>query len=344
MPKVVHVVVTGNFAGAERYVCDVAVETARQGWDVTVVGGQPTRMRAELGPGIGWWPGATPPRALKSLADIGHHDVCHVHMTYAEAVGALARRAHRGLLVATRHFAQHRGQTPAGRLLAPWISGRLDAEIAISRFVADRIEQPPDTVIHNGVPDSPVRWKPESRTVLMLQRLEREKDTATAIEGWRLSQLWESGWSLRLVGDGGQRRDLEAIVRATAIPAVEFAGRTGDVAAEFDHAGLLMASAPAEPFGLSVVEAMAAGVPVVAAAAGGHLEAMGEFAGSLGFVAGDAESAAEALVRVARDGGLRGRLSADLRSRQRVHFSIEECVKQLVALYSSPPPPRRGDR
>ena len=109
MPSVVHVVATANFAGVERYVCDTARETAEQGWQVTVVGGNPRRMSEELGDSVTWFPGATGFQALRSLRKAGRYDVCHAHMTVAEAVSVAAWPVHRAPVVATRHFAARRG-------------------------------------------------------------------------------------------------------------------------------------------------------------------------------------------------------------------------------------------
>ena len=44
----------------------------------------------------------------------------------------------------------------------------------------------------------------------MLQRLEPEKDTMTALRAWKASRLAEEGWSLRIVGAGAERAALEA--------------------------------------------------------------------------------------------------------------------------------------
>ncbi len=51
-----HVVTTRRFAGVERYVVDVAAETASHGWEVVVVGGNPDAMRRELGGTAGGFP------------------------------------------------------------------------------------------------------------------------------------------------------------------------------------------------------------------------------------------------------------------------------------------------
>ena len=152
MPSVVHVVVTGNFAGVERYVCNTATELATRNWDVSVVGGNPKHMPSVLGSEVRWLPGKTPSQALHSLSRLGRHDLCHVHMTTAELVGVAASLRHQTPIVSTRHFAARRGSTVVTRALAPLISASLARELAISDFVARSLERRPDAVILNGVP------------------------------------------------------------------------------------------------------------------------------------------------------------------------------------------------
>jgi glycosyltransferase involved in cell wall biosynthesis len=333
--RVLHVVVTRNFAGTERYVCQVAGETARRGWDVTVVGGDPGRMRAELGASVRWLPGATLLQAGRSVLRAGRQDVCHTHMTMAETVGVGLRGVHRGRLVSTRHFAAARGASRVGARLAPWIQRHLDCEIAISNFVASKLEKPPTAVIYNGVADSPLLWRPESRTVLVMQRLEPEKDTVTAIEGWRLSGLADEGWTLRIVGDGTCRRQLEQQVGSTAGRRVTFAGWCGDTQAELASAAVLIAPAPAEPFGLSVMEALAAGIPVLAAAGGAHPETVGKHGAGLMFAPGDPEALAQALRRMAAEPECLAQWSGIGRETQRRVFSLSDHVHQLSECYNA---------
>lgn len=333
MPRVVHVVVSDAFAGTERYVCRVAAETARRGWGVTVVGGDPARMGDEGGPAVRWSPGATLREAAASLRSLGVQDICHAHMTAAELVGVVTRRSHRGALISTRHFAQQRGNSAVGRVAAPWIARHLDHEIAISDFVAGSLERRPDEVVPTGVPEAPNLWDPASRTVLVLQRLEQEKDTRTAIAGWALSGLAARGWTLRVVGRGSQQGELERLVADLDADGVTFTGPVRDVAAEFAGAGVLLATALGEPYGLSVVEAMAAGVPVVAAAAGGHRETMGRVPGAALFTPGNARAVAALLRRIATDDEERGRLSREGRLLQRKHFGVGRQVDRLVEAY-----------
>lgn len=338
MPSVVHVVTTSNFAGVENYVANTARETAERGWKVAVVGGDPKRMSEALGDSVDWLPGAGTFRALRSLRRLGRRDICHAHMTIAEAVSLSARPLHRSPVVSTRHFASHRGSSIGGRLVAPWIARGVAREIAVSDFVAQHIERPPDTVLCNGVSPSPCLWKIENRVVLVLQRLEPEKDTWTALRAWQESRLFDEGWTLRVVGDGSERRSLETWVRTGPVEGVEFVGWTSCVTDHLAVAGALLAPAPAEPFGLAVVEAMAAGVPAAASAAGGHLETVGLLDDAPLFTPGDALGAAAALSSLRSD-RTRTSLSAAGRQLAQAEFSTAGHVDRLLEVYASIPIP-----
>ena len=341
MPRVVHIVTTANFAGVERYVCDVATETARRGWDVAVVGGHPERMTAALGGGARWEPGATGVGSACAVLRIGRRDICHAHMTAAEAVAVATRLVHRASVVSTRHFAAPRGASRVGRIAAPWIAAGLAREIAVSEFVARNLERQPSAVLHSGVRPSACLWRSTNRVVLVLQRLEAEKETLTALRAWQLSRLGEEGWTMRVVGDGSQRRLLEAWVAREGVPGVAFVGWTADVQAELDRAGILLAPAPAEPFGLAVVEAMAAGVPVVASGSGGHLETVGLLSNAPLFPPRDV-SAAAAVLRSLRPNAARADISSGGRRLVVDRFTLAGHVDELFAQYDLCSPASRS--
>jgi glycosyltransferase involved in cell wall biosynthesis len=334
MPSVVHIVMTGNFAGVERYVCNVATETASRGWEVSVVGGDPERMAAALGDGVRWKAGANPLQTVRSVLRLGRRDICHAHMTAAEGAAIATRPAHRARVVSTRHFAAPRGESRVGQIFAPWIGSRLSREIAVGEFVAQHLEQPPAAVLASGIPESPCLWRNTNRVVLVLQRLELEKDTITALRAWQASQLTDEGWSLRIVGEGSQREMLERCVTSEAIPDVTFAGWTSDVTSELSIAGMLLAPAPAEPFGLAVLEAMAAGLPVVACASGGHLETIGLLASAPSFPPEDAAAAAVGL-RALRSDSARAQVSAASRRLVAERFTVKRHVDHLLSQYEA---------
>jgi glycosyltransferase involved in cell wall biosynthesis len=333
MPKVVHIVTTPSFAGVERYVANVASETAARHWEVAVVGGDETAMTRALARPVRWLPGSTPLQALRSLARIGRCDVCHAHMTLAEAVAAAGRPLHHAPIVATRHFASPRGSTPLGRAIAPWVARRLARQLAVSEFVARSIERPPDAVVLSGVAPGPSRWRPESRVVLVLQRLEPEKDSLTALQAWRASALADDGWTLRIAGDGSERSRLERWAAENDVNGVAFAGWTDDVPGELDRAGMVLAPCPIDSFGLAVVEAMVAGVPVVASSGGGHLETIGRVVDAPLYPSGDAMAAADALRSLA-DTDVRRALSIAERAFALEALTIGRHVDQLLQEYA----------
>ena len=101
-----------------------------------------------------------------------------------------------------------------------------------------------------------------------------------AIEGFVASGLADEGWTLDIAGEGSQRTHLERLAADRgAGAAVRFLGFRMDVDELMAAAGIFLAPRPTEALGLSVLEAMAAGLPVVAAAAGGHLETVGTVRG-----------------------------------------------------------------
>ncbi|HEU5373498.1 MAG TPA: glycosyltransferase [Gaiellaceae bacterium] len=339
-PSVVHLVVTDNFAGVERYVATTARELAERGSDVVVVGANARQMQAMLGAGVRWLPGSTMGEALRSLARIGRRDICHAHMTLAEATAIVGRPFHRAPIVSTRHFAAPRGSMGVSRLLRPLISAGVTREIATSEFTARSIERAPDAVLRSGVPAASELWRADNRTVLVLQRLEPEKDPRTVLEAWRLARLWEEGWRLRIVGSGSLRAGLERQVSELGLPAVSFAGWVPDVRAELAGAGMMLAPAPAEALGLSVLEAMAAGVPVVAAAGGGHLETVGRVHEARIFPPADAHAAAEAMHSLLPDAE-RERLSRAGRVTVESEFSVAVHVDRLLEEYAAALGPRQ---
>ncbi len=330
--SIVHVVLTGAFAGVERYVCQVANGLAGRGHRVEVVGGDPPRMRDELVPSVHHRPAISVRRGATILARRRDADLIHTHMTKAEIAAWLARPLDRHPTVATRHFASGRGSNPAARALASVAARSIVSDVAISEYVATTISGP-SVLIPNGVPEQP-QAALDAPTVVMLQRLDREKAPDVGIRAWASSGLPAAGWTLVVAGSGVLRPDLETLVRTLGCAgSVTFAGQVADTDGLLDRSSILLAPAPGEPFGLSVVEAMAHGVPVVAAEGGAHVETVGG-AGIL-FPAGDTVAAARALDELAGDRALRRRVGATLRARQQERFSLTRHLDRLEELYRS---------
>ena len=326
--RIVHAVVTEAFAGTERYVALVSAEQARRGHDVVVISGQ--ALRRYLSDGVQWKPGGTRLAALRSAA-ISRCDVAHAHLTDAEAALALTKSVHGGRFVATRHIAAPRGSSASGRLLSPLIRRQLDRQWAISAFVATAVEDPGVPVVWNGVEAREVP-PGERRNALMLQRLEAEKSSAVGIKAFLASQLPSLGWRLLVAGAGAERAALEALVRdADGQEVVRFLGHV-DAEPLWDECSVLIAPAPAEPFGLSVVEAMASGAAVVACGRGGHLESLGD--GYDYFFEPDDVAGCTALLDQLASPSTRASVGRACRKRQQEELSVAAHVDHLEAQYA----------
>jgi glycosyltransferase involved in cell wall biosynthesis len=320
-PHVVHVVCSEAFAGVERYVLRSARALRDSGCTVTVVGGgRETMGEALASAGIDWHPGASIRTAYGAVRRIRDADVVVTHMTNADIAGALAGRAP---VVSVRHFAARRGGNPVNRVLAGIATRRVASQIAISAFVAEHIEGD-SVVVHTGVPDAPdVDDAAREPFVLVLQRLEAEKRTDVAIRAWAAATR-PAGWRLVVAGEGADEGSLRALAAECGVDAsVEFVGFQSDVGSWLSRASALIAPTPREGLGLTVLEAMAYGVPVVASAAGGHLETAGTVADAALFPVGDAAAAGAQLSALMADPGRRRDYGHALRDRQRTAFSVE---------------------
>jgi glycosyltransferase involved in cell wall biosynthesis len=332
--RVAQVVCTDSFAGVERYVTSLARGLAGRDCDVVVLGGDPDRMPRELGSGPTWHPARTVPAALARLVRQRGVDLVHAHMTAAELTAVLAWPAVRAPIVCTRHFAQQRGSSRLARLTGPALTRAMAAQLTISDYVA-RTTEGSSIVVRPGVAIAQTKTGNErERIVLVAQRLEPEKRTGLALEAWARSGLGPAGWRLQVAGDGAERAKLERQARQLGIrETADFLGARHDVPELLSRAGIFLATRPDEPFGLSVVEAMASGLPVVAAAGGGHDETVGLAEGAALFPPDEPGVAGRLLAELAADPVGRQSYGARLQVIQRREFTVDRQVEQTLAAY-----------
>jgi len=338
--RIVHVVQSPAFAGVERHIAMLASTQAKRGDRVMVIGGDPQRMRAELREGVLHLRGSTPFETFVAVSRSlrGTPDVVHAHMTVAETVCAAALTGRRIPLVATRHFARARGRNVLARSVAALVARRVGREIAISEYVAKRVEGD-SVVVHPGVPEQPESLPAagRDRTVLVVQRLEPEKATDDALRIFAGSGLAELGWALHIAGAGSHLRELELLARDLDIEArTSFLGHRQDVVELMRRSSVLIAPCPIEGLGLTVVEAMASGLPIVAAAAGGHLETLGGIRGAVLYDPPQGlDRAAVGLHQLALDEDLRDASARELQSTQRGRFTLTRQAESTAAVYRS---------
>lgn len=333
--QVLHVVRTRSFAGVEQFVRRLAIAQAGAGHRVAVIGGDPTRMAPALhAANVGFTASRSGIRdALLIRRATRRADVVATHMTAADAAAATALLGLPTALVSTRHFTRGRGSR-APRPVYPAIESRIDAEIAISDAVAHSIGIP-STVVHSGVEDAVApAAATRSRTVLMAQRLQPEKRTRVGLAAFAASGLANEGWRLQIAGAGPELSLLETDAASLGIAdSVDLLGFRDDIAQLYRQAGLFLAPCPVEGLGLSLLEAMATGLPALAADAGGHSEILAGLDPRALFPADDVATAARSLRSLADDDGGRAALGAGGRERQRAEFSIASQLAGTEAVY-----------
>lgn len=168
--------------------------------------------------------------------------------------------------------------------------------------------------------------------LLCVARLAPAKNHALLLR--TVARLRESGRdvSLTLVGDGPLRGALEERARELGISQrVRFAGRRTDTPAFYRDCDLFVLLSDYEGMPMSIIEAMASGLPVVATRAGGVAELVDDGVNGA-LVEADAAAAAEAIAAICDDPALYARLS-DGAVRTSSHYSAEAMMEKYVDLY-----------
>lgn len=331
--RVAHVI-DATHGGSFSYARDTVAELKQWGYEAVLVHPQnaavdlhgsrrhPARMGADL---------------LAGLLAEPHIDIVHSHGTVSSAPALLYAIARRSILFTTYHVNARRGSSPVGRLIQAICSTRVHTALSVSHYSQRRLRAHVETeVLPLGVPLRANVYQPSSNRLLVLQRLEPDKRTDVAIEAFHSSGLAHHGWTLDIAGEGSQLSNLQSLVADRRLShAVKFLGWVDDPIREIARASLLIAPCPTETFGLSVVDAMSLGVPVMAAGAGGHLEVLGPLASECAFAPDEADTLCELLTYAANQEAWRVRLGESLRMRQRKLYSRDEHIAKLAAFYEA---------
>lgn len=224
---------------------------------------------------------------LRNRIAAGNYDAVHTHLYRACVYGRLAARlAGTPVVVATEHsigetHLERRRMTLGVRALYLGSDLFSDATIAVSPTVVDRLVRwgvPARKIamIPNGVDFSRVTFDPAARqrvraefglgeheyVIGVLGRLDPNKRFGLVVEA--AAPLLGRGTRLLIVGDGADRPRIEQVAREHGVlDHVIFAGERHDVAAVLSTLDLFIASSKQETFGLSVLEALVNGLPVL---------------------------------------------------------------------------------
>jgi glycosyltransferase involved in cell wall biosynthesis len=178
------------------------------------------------------------------------------------------------------------------------------------------------------------------RRVLFVGRLVEKKGAAVLLQALADPRL--AGVEALIVGDGPLREALQAQARALHLPpSVRFAGALphAQVLAEMMQArvyclpAVTASNGDAEGLNTTVIEAQAAGLPVVTSARGSTTEGMLDGITGLAFAEHDAAALAAALVRLMNDDALAQRMADAGPSFANERFDARRCTARLESLY-----------
>ncbi len=268
-------------------------------------------------------------------------DVVHTHNNAPFLYAApAARLAGVPCVVHTRHgrsFGASRRQTGATRLASLFVdrvvcvsedSARLSAEEGIPRRKVRRL--------WNGIDLARFAYlgPQEGGPVVMVARLSPEKDAATLVRAAALAVRAEPSFRLEIAGDGACLPSLRALTTELGLDAhVRFHGAVRDVPALLARASAFVLPSISEGVSLTLLEAMARGLPVVATRVGGTPEVVLHEQTGLLVPPGDPAALAERLVSLLRDPARGRQLGLAGRRRVEESFSVTAMLRQYEELY-----------
>ncbi len=273
-------------------------------------------------------------------------DVFHAHLTWPLAckfglVGAILARV--PAIVATVQLFVDFPINPSILAQQRLIAAAIDRYIAVSHATAQqlirKLHWPAQKVqvIHNGITCNPIELQPDpiqrdDRPVaLTVARLDEQKGHRYLLEA--AVQLPDV--QFMLAGDGPLRSSLEEQVRTLDLEdRVKFLGHRTDIRDLLARCNVFVLPSLYEGLPLSVLEAMAAGKPVIATQVGGTAEAV--LADKTGLLVPPADPTAlvAAIRSVVSDRALARRLGAAGQVRVEREFSTGGMVNQVTALYT----------
>jgi phosphatidyl-myo-inositol alpha-mannosyltransferase len=285
---------------------------------------------------------------VAAIIDRERFDVLHFHEPLMPALPMTMLRMSTTANVGTFHaFSRSNVGYYYGRpLLQPYLA-HLHRAIAVSEpareFVNRYFPNFPMRVIPNGVDldvykagVAPIRHlRDDHVNILFLGRLEKRKGLGDLLRAYRVLQARVPKSRLIVVGDGPLRGRVEAYISRHRLPNVVLAGYVPDSVKPryYNSADIFCAPATgAESFGIVLLEAMASGLPTVATEVPGYMSVLEPGRDSLTVQPKSWRELGAALVILARDAELRGRMGSY--ALEKAHrYSWDSVADEVLEVY-----------
>jgi glycosyltransferase involved in cell wall biosynthesis len=360
--RVLQLIETGGPGGAETVFANLATALRDRGHHVHCMVGDGSWLPAEVrGRGLNTEllvPGTSLDlgllRAIRTAIRREQIDVVHAHLFDAAVYAAVASSLEGCRCVVTLH-----GQVDVRRSgLRTWIKRQLmraNADVvvvvseALRRDIASVLHLPSDKlrVVPNGVQQAPsssttepmLQSQPDDapKRVVAVGNIRRPKNYPLLLEAFSLVRRELPHTLLQIVGEADRDGLHESLCVRAAEPdlagAVEFHGFVRNPQSVLRGADAFVLASLQEGFSLATIEAMLAGVPVVATRSGGPEEIVKDGTTGLLVPVNDAVALASSLVRVLNDRAFAHTLAVAADADARSRFSMDAMVDQYLRIY-----------
>jgi glycosyltransferase involved in cell wall biosynthesis len=348
--RIAHVTLGLEMGGMEKLLVEFARHADRRRFTLQFVCLETRGKLADEVEALGWpveamgkRPGIRPglilklARRLRSL----RIDVVHTHNEAACLYGVpAARLAGVDLVLNTRHGqGSARGARRARAFV--WAARFADRVVCVSKDAAAltvRSGLPESRVatIWNGIDTEkfPFRGPTPAGPAIVVARLAAIKNIDALIRVMPQVIASVPHFGLRIVGDGPYRVALETLSKELGVHEhVRFIGEAKDVPEQLAQASMFVLPSLSEGISLSLLEAMATGLPAVATSVGGNVEVVRD--GETGFLVpvDEPEKLAQAMIRLSTGGDLARRMGAAGRRRVESTFDARAMVHAYECLY-----------
>ena len=276
-------------------------------------------------------------RTIRALND-ERFDVLHVHEPCAPGPSMTSLLMHPAPTVGTFHSA---GRNPSYRILTGalrWHTGRLDRKVVVSKDALELVERflgaGEYDILFNGVEIDRIASTPPtptvSPTIFFCGRHEERKGLAVLLEAFRSLPATTRLW---IASDGPDGPRLRA--EHGEDKRITWLGRISDAEKFARLRGATVFCAPSlhgESFGVVLIEAMAAGTPVVASGIDGYRNVATDGVDALLTEPGDVGALAKAIAAVLDDQLLTESLRA-AGHRRATQFSMTTLAAEYIAIY-----------
>jgi glycosyltransferase involved in cell wall biosynthesis len=361
--RILQVCSARTLGGGERHLADLANGLARRGHDVYAALVPSSPLQSELSglpaQNIIELPlrnslDVTSALKLAQFVRRNQIEILHAHLARDYPLAAFtARRAGGARVVLTRHVL-----FPLKKIHRLTLR-RVARVIAVSQAVADRLrgqrifDEGKIVVIHNGIDiekfsralnggasaESGRGEKQERLRVGTIGHLAPIKGLDDFIRAAEIINSQRDDVDLIIAGEdksrtGENRSSLEKLIRDLGLEGrVRLLGWIDDVAKLLPTFDIFVSPARSEPFGLSIVEAMAAGVPVIATMSEGAQEIIDADKTGLLVPIGDAEALADAIRELLDDWNMRAQLATNALRVASERFSLDRMIAKTEQVY-----------